>query len=470
MLLLHVFYTPSATIENTRTMNRLSMELVCMVFEHLQELDLASTLHSELLEEPTDRLVFPPASLPAYVHDPDPRSACWLHLNDLSRAAILDARLASTALYQASHKTFARLLADRTFRFTSIGFQDLALISRKKELLHHIRSLALGCAAFRHNTGIDESGRVTPPTFLAGLEMQDRARLAAAYTTCRNWQYGSLTAHIRNLASILGVIPNLDSIRILSFDRPLLHLGGWLQPGDEDLLHRDIYLIKDRGFQIRRRSPFTMDPRMYNNGSGVILECIMEAIKGSKLTIRDFRADPKYILVNAALAPMLTPALHTLRIILSESNARSLDPSMWSGLLGQATSLRDLSLGNQRRLSHAGDANRPRRLNEQEPSGNLLFEALKHHKQLRRVELHGGWAFSESAMVEFVVDHAETLRCLLLSEALLFGDWSHASTSIRRAMFQKAFLMKIRSPSECPAVNARVHILTESLWVDQLSV
>jgi hypothetical protein len=71
---LHVFYTPSATIDNIRTMDRLPMELVCIVFEHLQELDLASTLHSELLEEPTDRLVFPNATLPVYEHDP--RSTC----------------------------------------------------------------------------------------------------------------------------------------------------------------------------------------------------------------------------------------------------------------------------------------------------------------------------------------------------------------------------------------------------------
>jgi hypothetical protein len=463
---LHVFCTPSASIENIRTMDRLPMELVCMVFEHLQELDLASTLHSELFEEPTDQLVFSPASLSVYEHDP--RSTCWLYLNNVSRAAILDARLASTALYHASHKTFARLLADRTFRFTSIGFQDLAMMSRKKELLHHIRSLALGCAAFRHKTGIDEAGCVAPPTFLAGLEMQDRARLAAAYTTCRNWQYGSLKAHIRNLASILVVIPNLDSIRILTFDRPL-HLGGWLEPGDEDLLHRDIYLNHDSSFEALRYGTFQMLPRMYNNGSRVVLDCIMEAIKRSKLTIRDFRADPKYISVHAARLPILTPALHTIRIILSERNANSLDSSMWSGLLGQATNLRDLSLGNER-LSNATNDYRLRILNVQNPSGDLVFKALENHKQLRRVELHGGWAFSESAMVEFVIDHAKTLRCFLLSETMLFGSWQHLTTRIRPAMFQKAFLMKVRSPAESPAVNARVHILTESVWVDQQSV
>jgi hypothetical protein len=167
---------------------------------------------------------------------------------------------------------------------------------------------------------------------------------------------------------------------------------------------------------------------------------------------------------------MLTPALHTLRVILSERNSMSLDSSMWSSLLGQATNLRDLSLGNERHLSHADNDYRLRKLNVQNASGNLVFEALKYHKQLRRVELHGGWAFSESAMVEFVVDHAETLRCFLLSEALLFGSWRYASIRIRRAMFQKAFLMKIRSPAESLAVNARVHILTESVWVDQQSV
>jgi hypothetical protein len=202
----------------------------------------------------------------------------------VSRGAILNARLASTALYHASHKTFARLLADRTFRLTSIGFQDLVLISRKKELLRHIRSLTLGCATFQLTTGITGYGLVWPPTFLAGLEVQDRARLAAAYTKCCKWQYDDTKAHIRNLASILRVIPNLDSIRILTFDRPF-HLGGWLEPGDEDLLHRDIYLYHDRSFEAMGRCPPKAHPHVYNNGSRVVVDWIMEAVQRSKITI-----------------------------------------------------------------------------------------------------------------------------------------------------------------------------------------
>ena len=445
-------------------MDRLPVELVCMVFEHLQELDLVSTLHSELLEEPTDRLVFPNAT--SSVYEQDPRSTSWLYLNNVSRAAILNARLASTALYHSSHKTFARLLADRTFRVTSVGFGDLILISRKKELLHHIRSLTLGCATFRQNIGIfDDSSYVKPPTFLAGLEIQDRARLAAAYTKCRKWQNDNSKSHTRNLASVLGVIPNLDSIRILIFDHPF-HLGGWLEPGDEDLLHRDIYSYHDRSFEAIRRCSPKVHPRMYNNGLRVVVDWIMEAIKRSKLTIQDFRADPKHIPLNAAL-PMLTLGLHTLRIITSEDNAISLDSSMWLGLFSQATNLRDLSLGNERHLSYADNDWRLKRLSRQDPSGNLVFKALKYHKQLRRVELHRGWAFSESATVEFNVDHAGTLRCFLLCEALLFGSWRHASIRIERAMFQKAFLMKIRSPAESLAVNARVHIRKQSVWVER---
>lgn len=444
------------------------MELLCTVFEHLQELDLASTLHSELLEEPTDRLVFANATLPVYENDS--RSTNWIYLNNVSRAAILNARLTSTALYHASHKTFARLLADRTFRLTNIGFQDLTLISRKKELIHHIRSLALGCAVFMSETGIDESGCAAPPTFLAGLEMQDRARLAAAYTKCSNWQYDFLRTRMRDLASMLGSIPNLDSIRILTFDRPF-HLGGWLEPGDEDLLHRDLYLNHDRSFKALRHDPFELHQHIYMNEFCIIVDWIMKAIKRSKLAIRDFRADSRCLPDNAALAPMLTPSLHTLRIVLSKMNASSLDSSMWSGLLGQATSLRDLSLGNEdHQISHIDSDGRLKRLRRQETSGDLVLKALKDHKQLRRVELHGGWAFSESAMVEFVVDHAETLRCFLLSETLLFGSWLHASTRIKRAMFQKAFLMKIRSSAESLAVNARVQILKESVSVEQQSV
>lgn len=447
-------------------MDRLPMELLCTVFEHLQDLDLASTLHSELLEEPTYRLVFAYANLPVY--EIDSRSTSWLNLNNVSRAAILNARLTSTALYHASHKTFARLLADRTFRLTNVGIQDLTLISRKKELLHHIRILALGCAFFAPETCINKSDCMCPE-FLAGLEMRDHARLAAAYTKCREWQLDFWRTRMSDLASMLGSIPNLDSIRILTFDRPF-HLGGWLEPGDEDLLHRDLYLHHDRSFEELRPDPFEMHQHLYVNECEVIVDKIMEAIKGSKLAIRDFRADSRCVPDNA-LAPMLTPSLHTLRIILSKTNASSLDSSMWSGLLGQATSLRDLSLGNEdHQCSYTPSDVRLKRLRRQEPSGDLLLKALKDHKQLRRVKLHGGWAFSESAIVEFVVDHAETLRCFLLDETLLFGSWLHASKKIQRAMFQKAFLMRIRSSAESQAVNAHVQILEETVWVEQQSV
>ena len=314
-------------------------------------------------------------------------------------------------------------------------------------------------------TGIDESGCVAPPTFLAGLEMQDRARLAAAYTKCREWQLDFWRTRMSDLASMLGSIPNLDSIRILTFDRPF-HLGGWLEPGDEDLLHRDLYLNHDRSFKTLRHDPFELHQHIYINECCVIVDWIMEAIKRSKLAIRDFRADSRCLPDNAALAPMLAPSLHALRIILSKMNASSLDSSMWSGLLGQATSLRDLSLGNEdHQISHIDSDGRLKRLRRQEPSGDLVLKALKDHKQLRRVELHGGWAFSESAMLEFVVHHAETLRCFLLSETLLFGSWLHASTRVKRAMFRKAFLMKIRSSAE-----SRVQILKESVWVEQQSV
>ncbi|KAF3002570.1 hypothetical protein E8E13_007990 [Curvularia kusanoi] len=363
--------------------------------------------------------------------------------DELSRAAILNARLASSALYIGSHRVFARLLEDRVFRLTEIGFEDLSSIVCKKELLVHMRSLALGCATFRSDIGINPSGFIYPLTFLRRLEYKDRRRLAATYMQCRQRQDIYPKTQARKLAYIFGALPKLESIRILSVDYPF-HLGGWLEPGDEDLLHRKVELSSEG----------TGEMRLYNNRSSDFVHGIMEAIKDSGLNMRDFRIGPQAYESDNSLLAILTPSLHTLRIILSEDDATNLDSLNWSNLLGEATNLRDLSLGNKRMCTaHTFDPHYHRRWREHsysllinKPSGDLMLQALKDHKQLRRVKLHGGWAFSEDTLVNFAADHAQTLRCLILNEAFLFGSWQGALEAIARTTYGTDMLLKIKSP------------------------
>jgi hypothetical protein len=83
-----------------------------------------------------------------------------------------------------------------------------------------------------------------------------------------------------------------------------------------------------------------------------------------------------------------------------------------------------------------------------------LFLALQRHAQLQRVELFGGWAFSEAVITNFVDEHNDTLRCLILSDPLLFGSWQSALAAIAVAMYNKAEFIKARMPMESESIDA----------------
>ncbi|KAF3037962.1 hypothetical protein E8E12_006274 [Didymella heteroderae] len=325
-------------------MEQLPLELIWLVYEHLEEYDLAPTPYSEFTEEPCNRLIHGEAS----TRRRQRYNSSWLMLNEVSCADIRNVRLVSSVFYDASHKTFAKLLANRTFRLTNVGLQDLILVCRKKELIQHIKTVTLGCAAFRRNMGINDSGFVWPCTFLSGLKMGDRSRLAASYMQCRDWQHDNMETHTKSLASIFRSLPNLDSIRVVTVD-PIFHLGGWLKPGDEDLLSKDHFLFQDRSSEaLIQHYSRNMHPRLYTNESSVIRDCIIAAIGLSHLKLRDFRAAPKPAVLDLKQAPFVTPALQKLRIVLAAGNMERLD---FSGFFSTTTGLQDLSLslGTQRR-------------------------------------------------------------------------------------------------------------------------
>jgi hypothetical protein len=436
-------------------MDCLPLELSILVYESLENVDLAPTPYSQFTEEPADRLVYGDSDVRQHAGC----NSCWIQLTHASCTDILNARLACSSLYNASHKTFARLLGDRRFRLTNFGFQDLILISRKKDLIPHIKTMTFGCATFRRNLGISESGFVWPSNFLSGLHLQDRARLAAAYLACRDWQHDNMESHTQLLASILRAFPNLDSIRMVTVDH-VAHLGGWLKPGDEVLLHRDLYLYHDRSTEALRQRPPRSPPRLYNNESTVVRDCIIKALKLSKSILRDFRADPKPPCLGLVHACLFTPALHTLRISLPEQDLVHPDSPPWLEMLSEGTGLRDLSLRidsqcNATRSKNFWSSNR-QRIDIQKSISEQLLQALQKHTQLQRVELFGGWAFTEATMISFVAAHSDSLRCLILGEPLLFGMWQSALEAIAIATYGKIGFVKVRSPVECNSIRGRL--------------
>jgi hypothetical protein len=153
--------------------------------------------------------------------------------------------------------------------------------------------------------GIKDSGFVWPCTFLSGLKIEDRARLAASYVQCRDWQHDNMDAHTKSLAAVFRGFPELDGIRMLTVD-PVLHLGVWLQPSDGDLLSRDHTLFQDRSSQalIQDYSRNT-HPRMYTNEPVVIKDCVIDA----SCLARSFA--PSSHSEASGLRPRLIPYHHT---------------------------------------------------------------------------------------------------------------------------------------------------------------
>lgn len=413
-------------------MDQLPIELIHVVFEHLQCLNLAPTPYSEFTEDPPDEVVLARRDL--YKHRA--QNIRWLKLTESSRADILNARLTSRLFYNTSHKSLARVLADRAFRLTNVGFQDLVGITQNKKLLHHIRHLTLGCAIFKVRLCINESD------FLVKLEPHDQSRLVAAYIACRDWYTNNKDAHADNLAAILKAFPNLGGIRVRT-DDDVSHLGGWLKPGDEDILHANGYQFRYPG-RLNRPSRPTM---LYNKDSREAKKCILNAIQKSGLTLQDFRADPAIVVDNMAQLPAFTSALHTLRVDLFEEFMGPPDLVDWASLFDQTPNLRDLSFGIQGRWQIATRILTPVRL---KGSGDNFFRALRDHGHLQRVELEGGWTCSESFLIDFVAGHMETLRCLILSHVSLHGSWQRALDAIAHTTYDRKMFLKVKAPRETP--------------------
>lgn len=418
-----------------------------MVVEHLQQLDLAPTQYSAFTEDPPDRIVFWLQDL----NKPLEQNIRWIKLRNSSRVDICNARLASSLLYNASHKIFARVLSDRTFRLTEVGFQDLIQITQKKELLQHVRSLTLGCANFKLGKGI-EDGSFVPRFFLANLEPHDRLRLATAYTHCREWYRENRDAYSSKLTTIFQGLPNLGGIRILTVDH-VLHLGGWLEPGDTDLLHKDDYLCPNPAYPHHYSCPHDSESFDAKNS-------IMEALKKSQLVLRDFRAEGTTLAQDVARLPTFTSNLHTLRIDMFEGHLGPPDSLDWLNLFDQASNLRDLSFGIQGRRC----SGRSRFLGvRQKASGTNLFRALRNHRQLQRIEIFGGWTCSESSLISFVTDHMDTLRCFILSDTTLYGSWQRALEAIAHTTFGSTMFLKFRSPKESSSIDVDAKAPGESV-------
>lgn len=131
----------------------LPLEIVTIIFQNLVEYDLSQGDNSEHTEESGYRRI-------RLYHDEEIPMNC-IELTGNAHLAILNARLSSRNLYHASQNSFAKLLADRVFRFTRVDTEDLRQTGRKKELVPYITTITIGCAGFRNVEELDKMIKIT---------------------------------------------------------------------------------------------------------------------------------------------------------------------------------------------------------------------------------------------------------------------------------------------------------------------
>jgi hypothetical protein len=214
--------------------------------------------------------------------------------------------------------SFGRVLGGRIFRITKVGLDDLQAIASLSALRPHIKTLTFGNARFKDPKEIFDGHSVA--TVCRHLPDSHEDRLLSAYTEAYRWGSSSNEAeHVQLLTKVLGSFQNLCVLRYRSADRPGIwnHLGGWLSPGDAEVLSRALEA------ETHGSAPFELS--MYE----VVMSCrsshlftsVFTAIKSAGSHIQELRISYGY----AVWRMHLYRAQETYGIL---SNARKLQLSL----------------------------------------------------------------------------------------------------------------------------------------------
>jgi hypothetical protein len=433
-------------------MNQLPLELVAMVYDHLLEYDLAPDPISEFTEQPNEKLV-----LHSWCEQV---TVSWNTLTADTRSHVLTARLACRKLYHASNASFAKVLGDRKFRYTKTGIQDLQHFGLEDDLYLYIRTLTIGCSGFRI---LNDLHRVRD--VVDDLDDKDRIRLLNAYEQCAEWQRDEHKSRYTTLAKILESFPNLAMMRIDTNDKPV-HLGGWLQAEDADMLQCRHFLRprwkgknEDEPWGAHRKwgvcDKFTDMYRSDTIKASTVIGALMEA----KIRLQDLRIS-QWNSRNPLKKSLPYTTLDTLRITVPHVYALSISEHDRSPvhqlcrMLPRAVNLRDFAITAPAHIEYHDTT--------------IFLEALASHKQLRRVAFIGDWDIRETALVKFVDLHAHSLRIVMFNGCTLLGSWSTTLQAIalvtqgRTAFFQAREVMEMDPDADTDVDETRPFEVTQS--------
>ena len=118
-------------------MDRLPIELISLIAEHLQQWYISDQPFSHLTETSKDPMV---------TSKDEPVG--WLTHTSDSHEDILNFRLVCQVFYNSSLHIFGELLDSRIFRITKFGLEELQALAGVATMRPHIRKLTFGNAQF----------------------------------------------------------------------------------------------------------------------------------------------------------------------------------------------------------------------------------------------------------------------------------------------------------------------------------
>lgn len=343
----------------------------------------------------------------------------WLtHTTDSCRD-VCNFRLSCQKMYHSSFSTFGQLLGSRIFRITKIGLEDLLSISRLQPLQPYIRTLTFGNACFGDisNSLLEEMLELMSPC--------DRRRLKLAYYDASRWgSADNRDLHIEMLTSALERLSYVRQVRFLISDHPSMHrhLGGWLGPGDAEVVAKALLDMSDN---------WLFDDCLYQLiiGDAGLFEPVLVALQKSCSTIEDLRIGHGYAAPPVYLPSIIgaTGTAHPLRSFRLELDPRYLcyesttihmsiprinDYGEVFDMLSNVTSL---SLSMTRDAAFMDFA----------LATTNLFELLKSVKELRQLTIRGVWTYTEGDLVNFAASRKNHLtQFALMGPVLLDKCWS----------------------------------------------
>lgn len=337
---------------------------------------------------------------------------------------ICNVRQVCKTMNAAAFESFGTMLGARHFRFSETSLQDLQDIAANTALTPYIKSLTFASTVFtewqcrRSATKPHEHVRLKP-----GPKIWSDS--SGANDAVKRFKALPTSLVENKLVDILRAFYKLTHLRIAGPNPDIADFViAWVKPdgqpcsaiwNDRESEH-EMHYVDDIGLD-------SVNEKVYKTEGYEVANTVLRALEKVGIDLQDFRTCSSFWLwsLNNRLLP---ETLRTLRLTVhaSDLGATFPDPqySSLQAVLAKMRHLEDLSLTLNESYSFEQSTDYHE---EWEEDSKVLFQAIRQAPRLRRVALHGEWAYRQASLLKFVEQHSSSLRCFILYGGILNGHW-----------------------------------------------